>query len=279
MVTAQKDEVFREWTESARFWEKHGASIRAMFSPVTAALLEEAGITTGQQVLDVAGGAGEPSLTIAESVGPSGSVMYTDLVAGMLKAAAAEARRRGITNIDFRQCAADSLPFAENSFDAVVSRLGAMFFPDPLAALREMRRVAKRGGKVSAVVWYKSEFNPYSYEVTQVVSRRFPGYSSSSIHDAFRFAEPGKLAGVFKEAGASEIRERLLKFDIAAPISLHEFWEMRSEISGALRDKLSAASPETRRKVREEILAAVTEYFPNNQMKFPAQMLIVTGSA
>src|SRR5262245_34472183 len=242
MVTAQQDEVFREWTESAQFWEKHGATIRAMFSPVTTALIEEAGITTSQHVLDVAGGAGEPSLTIAETVGPGGSVMYTDLVAGMLKAAEVEARRRGITNIDFRQCAADSLPFAENWFDAVVSRLGAMFFPDPLAALREMRRVAKRGGRVSAVVWYKSEFNPYSYEVTQVVSRRFPSYSSSSIHDAFRFAELGKLAGVFKEAGASEIRERLLKFDIAAPISLHEFWEMRSEISGALRDKLSAAS-------------------------------------
>jgi len=278
MVTPQKDEVFREWSDSAPFWEKHGATIRTMFSEITTALIEEAGISPGQQVLDVAGGAGEPSLTIAERVGPGGSVMYTDLIPGMVNAAAAEARRRGITNINFRQCAADSLPFAENSFDAVVSRLGAMFFPDPLAALREMRRVTKSGGKLSAVVWYKSEFNPFSYEVTQIISRHLPS-DSSPAHDAFRFAEPGKLADVFNQAGATEIRERLLQFDIAAPISPEEFWEMRSETSGTLRDKLRAASPETRQKVRQEVLAAISKYFPNNQMKFPGQMLILTGTA
>lgn len=278
MVSPQKDEVFREWSDSAPFWEKHGATIRTMFSEITTALIEEAGISPGQQVLDVAGGAGEPSLTIAERVGPGGSVMYTDLIPGMVNAAAAEARRRGITNINFRQCAADSLPFAENSFDAVVSRLGAMFFPDPLAALREMRRVTKSGGKLSAVVWYKSEFNPFSYEVTQIISRHLPS-DSSPAHDAFRFAEPGKLADVFNQAGATEIRERLLQFDIAAPISPEEFWEMRSETSGTLRDKLRAASPETRQKVRQEVLAAISKYFPNNQMKFPGQMLILTGTA
>jgi len=278
MVSPQKDEVFREWSDSAPFWEKHGATIRTMFSEITTALIEEAGISPGQQVLDVAGGAGEPSLTIAERVGPGGSVMYTDLIPGMVNAAAAEARLRGITNINFRQCAADSLPFAENSFDAVVSRLGAMFFPDPLAALREMRRVTKSGGKLSAVVWYKSEFNPFSYEVTQIISRHLPS-DSSPAHDAFRFAEPGKLADVFNQAGATEIRERLLQFDIAAPISPEEFWEMRSETSGTLRDKLRAASPETRQKVRQEVLAAISKYFPNNQMKFPGQMLILTGTA
>ena len=278
MVTPKKDEIFREWSDSAPFWEKHGATIRTMFSEITAALIEEAGITTGHRVLDVAGGAGEPSLTIAEKVGPGGSVMYTDLIPGMVNAAAAEAHRRGITNIDFRHCAADSLPFAENSFDAVVSRLGAMFFPDPLAALREMLRVAKSGGKLSAVVWYKSEFNPFSYEVTQIVSRHLPS-DSSPTHDAFRFAEPGKLADVFNHAGATEVCERLLKFDIAAPISPEEFWELRSETSGTLRDKLKAASPETRQKVRHEVLAAISKYFPNNQMKFPGQMLIVTGRA
>src|ERR1043166_1601314 len=278
MVTPPKDEVFREWSDSAPFWEKHGATIRTMFSEITAALIEEAGIGPGQQVLDVAGGAGEPSLTIAEKVGQGGSVMYTDLIPGMVNAAAAEARRRGITNIDFRQCAADSLPFAENSFDAVVSRLGAMFFPEPLAALREMRRVAKSGGKLSAVVWYKSEFNPFSSAVTQIVSRHLPS-DSSPTHDAFRFAEPGKLADVFNQAGASEIRERLLKFDIAAPISPEEFWELGSETSGTLRDKLKAASPETRGRVRQEVLAAISKYFPNNQMRFPGQMLIVTGTA
>src|SRR5262245_2844567 len=103
------DENAREWSDSARLWENYAANLRAMFSPVAAALIEEAGVVTGQRVLDVAGGAGEPSLTLAEVVGHSGSVTYTDLVAGMVRAAEREARRREIANIRFCQCPADSL--------------------------------------------------------------------------------------------------------------------------------------------------------------------------
>src|SRR5437588_8728609 len=111
MSQTPADDTLREWRESARYWEKHAPTIRAMFAPLTRALIEEAGICRGQKVLDVAGGPGEPSLTIAEVVGPSGSVMCTDVAAEMVEAAEREARRRGLTNIKFRQCAADSLPF------------------------------------------------------------------------------------------------------------------------------------------------------------------------
>jgi ubiquinone/menaquinone biosynthesis C-methylase UbiE len=116
-----------------------------MFTPLTRALIEDSGIKTGCLVLDVAGGAGEPSLTIAGVVGPTGLVMCTDAVEEMVVAAQSEADRRGIENIEFGNCAADSLPFPDNSFDAVVSRLGAMFFPDPLVAFREILRVTKPG--------------------------------------------------------------------------------------------------------------------------------------
>ena len=273
------EENSREWANSAPFWEKHAGTIRTMFSPVTTALIEEARIRSGHNVLDVAGGAGEPALTIAALVGAEGSVTYTDLVAGMKSTAEAEAQRRGIANVKFQQCPADSLPFGENSFDVVVSRLGAMFFPDPLAALREMQRVTKPGGTLSLVVWGQSEVNPFSYEITNVVSQYLPPGPPSLTHDAFRFAEPGKLTGVLQEAGVRNIRERLLKFDIAAPISPKEFWVMRSETSDTLRNKLAAAPVATRLKVRDEALRAIDKYFPENQMKFPAQMLIVTGTA
>src|ERR1044071_4671317 len=99
------------WTESARYWTKYSDTIHKMFVPLTRALIERAGIQKGQTVLDIAGGAGEPSLTIAEVVGPEGSVTCTDAVAQMVEAASAEAQRRGIANIQFRQCLADSLPF------------------------------------------------------------------------------------------------------------------------------------------------------------------------
>jgi len=95
-----------------------------MFAPLTEALIEDGGLSKGQTVLDVAGGAGEPSLTIAESVGPTGAKMCTDAVSEMVAATESEAQRRGLMNVTFRQCVADSLPFSNDAFDAVVSRSG-----------------------------------------------------------------------------------------------------------------------------------------------------------
>jgi ubiquinone/menaquinone biosynthesis C-methylase UbiE len=278
-TSSDTDEVLREWRASAYFWQKHAGTIRTMFDPVTEALIDDAGIMEGDAVLDVAGGAGEPSLTIAERVGPTGSVTYSDVVVEMVAAAESEAKRRGLTNVAFRQCSAESLPFEDNSFDAVVSRLGVMFFPDPVAALREMLRVAKREGLISLAVWSKSELNPFSYLITNVVARHFEPVATvdPNAPGAFRFAEPGTLAALFKNAGATEVRERALKFHIAAPISPKKFWEMRSETSGTLREKLLTLPVQQQDRVAKEVQDAVGEFFPDNQMNFPAQMIIVTG--
>jgi ubiquinone/menaquinone biosynthesis C-methylase UbiE len=268
-----------EWQETAVYWARHHQIIRAMFEPVTRELIEQAQIREEQWILDVAGGAGEPSLGIARTVGPRGLVMCTDPVAEMLDAAKREALSHGARNIQFRQCTADALPFADNSFNAAVCRLGVMFFPDPVAGLREMLRVTMPGGRVALAVWGKSELNPYSYLVTEVVSRHVPSSPPDpNAPDAFRFAEPGKLVSVLKEAGASDVTERLLEFDMAAPISVEQFWLMRSEISETLREKLRSVSEEERLRIAAEVQEAVRPYFPNDQMKFPSQMIVVTGS-
>src|SRR6185369_1543795 len=170
----QMNEQLREWSDNAAAWREHSATIRTIFAPLTAAIIEDARISVGQSVLDVAGGPGEPSLTIAEQVGPTGSVTCTDAVADMVATAEAEAKRRGLTNVRFRQCLADALPFADDSFDAAVCRLGAMFFPDPLAALREMLRVTRTKGALCFVVWGPSELNPFTSTVTKVMSRYLP---------------------------------------------------------------------------------------------------------
>jgi ubiquinone/menaquinone biosynthesis C-methylase UbiE len=276
---SQADEVLREWRESAFYWQKHAGTIRTMFGPVTQALIEGADIIEGETVLDVAGGAGEPSLTIAETVGPTGSVTCTDVVAEMVAAAQIEAQRRGLRNVAFRQCAADSLPFENNSFDAVVSRLGVMFFPDPLAALREMLRVTKPEGAIALAVWDKSEFNPFSYLITNVVTRHFGAAAPDNPNapGAFRFAEPGSLAQILSEAAAVDVKERVLKFKIAAPISPQQFWEMRSETSGTLREKLAKLPPQQADLVAKEAVEAVREYFSGNRMSIPGQMIIVTA--
>jgi ubiquinone/menaquinone biosynthesis C-methylase UbiE len=274
----QAADTLHEWQESAKYWKKHSATIHSMFAPLTRALIEDAGIKTGDLVLDVAGGAGEPSLTIAGVVGPTGSVMCTDAVEEMVVAAQREAHERGIENIDFRQCTADSLPFSNDSFDVVVCRLGAMFFPDPLDALREMLRVTKPGGTLTFAVWHKSELNPYSYLVTQVVSRYVPVPAADpDAPDAFRFADAGKLAAILKQAGATDISERIFRFQIEAPISVEEFWTMRSEVSETLREKLKRLTEEQSLRVAQEVKDNARPFSSDNGMSFPAEMIIVRG--
>jgi ubiquinone/menaquinone biosynthesis C-methylase UbiE len=271
--------TLQEWSETAKFWTRHRHTIRTMFAPLTLALIEHAGIVHGKSVLDVAGGAGEPSLTIAETVGPAGSVMCTDPIPEMIAAAEADARERGLTNVQFRVCTADALPFEDNNFDVVVSRLGAMFFPDPLAALKEMLRVIRPGGRVALVVWHKSEVNPFCYIITDVVARHVTSPPADpDAPNAFRFAEEGKLAEILKNAGATNVVERVVKFDLAAPISSEEFWSMRSETSDTLRAKLRTVSGEQRQQIADEVNEAVKEFFLHGHMNFPTQMLILTGT-
>jgi ubiquinone/menaquinone biosynthesis C-methylase UbiE len=271
-------DTINEWRENAKYWIKHSGTIRTMFAPVTSVLIEKAGIREGQSVLDIAGGAGEPSLTIAQTVGPTGSVMCTDAVAEMVEAAESEAHRQGLKNIQFQQCAADSLPFADNSFDAVVSRLGAMFFPDPLAAVREMLRVTKPDGVLAFVVWHQSQLNPFCYLVSNIMDQHVVSPAADpDAPNAFRFAEQGTLANVLVQAGAVNVEESEIDFDIEAPISAHEFWAMRSQTSDTLRVKLSQLSIEEQAQVGSEVEQAVAEFFPQNQMKFPARMILVKG--
>ena len=270
------DNMLGVWTESARYWTKHSETIHKMFVPLTRALIERARIRKGETVLDVAGGAGEPSLTIAEVVGVEGSVTCTDGVAQMVEAARAEAQRRGLTNMQFQQCAADSLPFPDNSFDVVVSRLGAMFFPDP--AFREMLRVLRPNGRFGFAVWGKSDVNPFCYLVTRVMDQHVTSPAADpDAPNAFRFAEAGKLVNVMKQAGAVDVEEGIASFDIEAPISARQFWELRSQTSDTLREKLAKLPKTEQAQIAVEMEQAVKEFFPSNQMKFPGQFLIATG--
>jgi ubiquinone/menaquinone biosynthesis C-methylase UbiE len=275
---ANPENPVNEWRENAQYWVKHCATIKTMFAPLTASLIEHAGIRAGQSVLDVAGGAGEPSLTIAETVGPEGSVTCTDAVPEMIAAAQTKASDGGVKNVQFHVCTADSLPFPDNSFDAAVSRLGIMFFPDPVAAVRELLRVTRPGGSVTFAVWHKSELNPFCYIFSRTMDQHVAAVAADAdAPGAFRFAEPGKLSRVMTDAGAVDVAEHTFKFDLEAPVTPLDVWTLRSETSDTLRTKLKQLPPDERSQVAQEVQDALREVFPYNQMKCPAQMIIATG--
>jgi ubiquinone/menaquinone biosynthesis C-methylase UbiE len=270
-------ETINRWTGSAPYWEKHREVIRQMFAPVTQALAEDGQIGTGQVVLDIATGPGEPALTVAGLVGPKGKVFGIDPIPEMVAASRRAAGLLELSNVQFDVAFADQLPFAANTFDAVISRFGVMFFPAP-EGMREMLRVLKPGRKLASAVWYFAENNPFHYALSRVIDRYVePPPVAPDALDAFRFATPGKLRMIFDEAGATSVSERLLKFSIQAAISLEDFWTMRIEMSEKLREKIARLSNNQLVKVRRESLESLGEYCTSSGMSFPAEVLIVSA--
>jgi ubiquinone/menaquinone biosynthesis C-methylase UbiE len=273
-------EIINRWRGSAPFWEKHRDIIRQMFAPITQALVEDGEIGSQDSVLDIATGPGEPALSIAASAGPNGKIFGIDPVPEMVAAARRAAHRLGLKNIQFNVAFADHLPFPVETFDAVVSRFGVMFFPCPIEAVREMLRVLKPGRKLALAVWHFAERNPFHYTLSRVIERYVdsPPLAPDAL-DAFRFARPGKLKEVLAEAGAMDLSERLLQFRIQAPISVEDFWTLRREMSDKLNEKMAMLSKKQATKVKGEMLEALTEYSTERGMSFPAEVLIVSGAA
>lgn len=121
-----------QWNQSAAGWNAHTPQIRDWLRQATDAMLDMAGITPGMRVLDVAAGAGDQTLDIARRVGPQGRVLATDLSPAIVALAQENAVRAGLHNVQTLAADGESLPVEQGSFDAAVSRLGLMFFPDPL---------------------------------------------------------------------------------------------------------------------------------------------------
>lgn len=278
MTTENPNEVLAAWETSSQYWGKYQHLVEAMFAPLSRVLIEEAGIGPGQSVLDVGGGSGEPSLTIASMVGELGSVNYTDPAAGMVKAASAEGARKGFSNIHFQQSAAEQLPFADGTFDVVVSRLSAMFFADAPGAAREILRVVKPDGCVAFLVWANRKANPYFSVVTEILDRFVPAEPEiEDAPEAFRFAAPGKLVKLLETAGAHSVTERNFQFVIEAPIDVEQFWQFRTEMSDTFRKKLARLVPDQVAAIKYTVQKKVSTYFKKDGMHFPGEVLIVTG--
>ena len=171
---------------------------------VVPALMEEwaprvadaAAIRRGQRVLDVACGTGVLTRAAAARTGSGGAVIGLDLSPRML--AIAESLS---PNLTWRQGSADALPFPDESFDAVVSQFGLMFFPDPSSALREMMRVLVPGGRLAVAVWASLSDTPaYAAEV-ELVERLAGAAAAAPLRAPFALGDVKRLAEHFHAAG------------------------------------------------------------------------------
>lgn len=271
--------VVDEWSHAAPFWEKHRDLIGLMFAPVTEALVRAAEIGNGDRVLDVATGPGDPAISLVQIVGARGWVDGIDPVAAMVAAARREADRLNLRNIRFAVASGEQLPFSSESFDAAVSRFGVMFFPEPVAGIREMLRVLKPEARVALAVWRLLERNPFF----SVVERILEDYivmlpSDPDSPNSFRFATSGKLCDVLQQAGVSAPEEQVIRFDMRVPVSPDDFWTLRCEMSDKLRGMLGKLTAAQLVEVRARSLQAALAWRDGAEFRFPAEVLIVRGA-
>ena len=141
-----------QWNKEGAAWRRWNPTLDRWYGEVTRKMLDLARIQPGQRILDIAAGAGEPAVSAAEQVGPSGYVLATDISEGIVELALQVARERGLKQIETRAMDGEKLDLPDASFDAVLCRLGLIYMPHPVTALREWRRALRPGGRVAVVV-------------------------------------------------------------------------------------------------------------------------------
>lgn len=159
----------------------------------------------GERVLDVACGSGAVTRRVAQAVGSSGRVVGLDISAEILAVAYGVNGEEGAAAIDWREGAADALPFADGSFDVVTCQFGLMFFPNRVAALKEMRRVLAAGGRLALATWGPLEKNLGNAVMAQVWGDYFGAEQSAKFQPPHSLNNPAAIRQLLHEAGFTQI--------------------------------------------------------------------------
>jgi ubiquinone/menaquinone biosynthesis C-methylase UbiE len=250
----------REWGVSADGWKRHWNIYEHAAQRLNERLVDLARIRSGHRVLDIGTGLGEPALTAARRVGPTGSVVATDLSPAMLALARAEAVRVGLRNVEFREMDAEEPDLPAQSFDAALCRWTLMFLPHVVAALTRLRELLVPEGRFAAAVWGSPENVPF-VSVPMTAIRRVLELPppAEGTPGTFSLADERVLERSFTQAGFTEvaIECQTLTFEYR---SLEDFIEERPVTSASIRIMLAEASAAQRETIWQMVAQAIDKY-------------------
>jgi ubiquinone/menaquinone biosynthesis C-methylase UbiE len=268
-----------QWEAAAEAWDRWTPLLARWLGSATESMLEMAAVESGARVLDVAAGAGEQTLAAARRAGARGYVLATDISPSILGFALSAARRAGLTNVETLELDGerhDTLP--EASFDAAISRVGLIYFPDQQRALAGIRRALKTGGRFAAVVYSTPEKNPFFSLPVGIIRRRaqlpppLPGQPGP-----FSLGAEGVLAKALKQAGFRDVEVRRIDSPVRLP-SAAECVRFERESFGALHQMMAAMSEGERTETWKEIEGALRKFETQDGFVGPCEMLVGAGT-
>jgi len=269
----------QQWEDAAEAWHRWGPTLEAWLGEATERLLDAAGVTSGTRVLDVAAGAGGQTLAAARRTGPTGSVVATDISPTILTYAAKSAAEAGLTNIETVEADGEALDtLRAGSFDAVICRVGLIYFPDRQRALAGMRRALRDGGRVAAVVYSTPDRNEFfSLPVSIIRDRAQLPPPEPGQPGPFSLGGPGALHAAFTTAGFSDVTVDTVPAPLRLP-SAAECVRFEQESFGALHQMLAGVAAHERPAVWDRIEAALARFETPDGFVGPCELLVGSGT-
>lgn len=274
-----KETTRAQWDAAAEAWHRWGPTLASWLGPATDLMLDMAGVGPGARVLDVAAGAGEQTLAAARRVGPTGSVLATDISPSILDFARQAAQGAGLANVETRVMDGEALDLADHSFDIVISRVGLIYFPDQQKALSGMRRVLKPGGRVAAITYSTADRNEF-FSIPVAIIRERAGLPAPlpGQPGPFSLGGPGVLEQAFGKAGFRDVRVAAVPSPLRLPHAA-DCVRFERESFGALHQMLSGMPESKRPAVWDEIERQLSRFEGAEGFIGPCEMLVAVGTA
>jgi ubiquinone/menaquinone biosynthesis C-methylase UbiE len=278
MSDVTKAELKRTWESAAPGWAKWEGVIAAGLADVTETMLDTASVGAGMRVLDLACGAGSQTLQAAERVGPKGRVVATDISPTMLRHVWDASKRRGLTNIETLECAAEDLPRSLDAFDAAISRFGLMLFAAPKQALTAAQCVLKPKARMAVLVFTTPSANRFMSQPLQILLRHAgkepPAPGQPGI---FALGGPGDLEGLLADSGLVDVKASVVR----APLRLSsavEALEMMQQAFGAYRAVVADLDPEARAAAWSEVGKCLRQFEDHEGFHTEVELMIGSGA-
>lgn len=268
----------QQWEDAAEAWHRWGPTLETWLGDATERMLAAAAISEGSRVLDIAAGAGGQSLAAAARVGASGRVLATDISPTILTYAAKAAADAGYANFHTKAVDGEELDVDEGSFDAVISRVGLIYFPDQQRALAGMRRALRPGGRLSAVVYSTPDRNEFFSIPVAIIRRRaqlpppLPGQPGP-----FSLGTPGAIEEAFVRAGFRDVNVVAVSAPVCMPHAA-DCVRFERDSFGALHQMLAGLSEAEREEAWAEIEHELARFETPTGFEGPCELLVASGA-